>query len=682
MKNRKLSTIITMTISLVVAICITCLFLVASNNMTKAMKETSIDNMKTSLEAKQKVIEEYVSNAEAQLVSYSKGIEIINLLKDPQNDLLKEKAQQYTENYFKELENWEGIYTAEWNTHVIAHSNPEVVGITTREGDALKQLQDAMTEANGLYNTGIIISPASEKLTLSMYYPVYSEDGKKILGYVGGGPFGEELQKLLDTMTVEGLENARFTMVNTNTKTYIFDQDEKRIAQKIEDKAMLSILQAAEGQKEKKCQEMEFTNENGIDSLAAYCYVPERGWAVILTDTEDEIYMIANSSRKTLAIFCIVFFLLITLLSWFVIHLCIHPLTVAETAILGLKNLNLKKNERLGKYVNRKSEIGHIATAIDSLYETFDDIISTLNQCSDSLIDSATKITDSSHVLFECVDDSATTAEQVVTGAETTKQAVTSVGNEIARISDLVLRVDEQVQAGSDKSDVLIQSVQEMKTVANQSLETNEDKMKTTEKTIEEAMQNLQSLTRINEMVDQILDITNQTNLLSLNASIEAARAGEAGKGFAVVASEIGNLALNSSQTATQIQNICNETNQNIVYVRNCFESILTFWKTGVSKQFGDFIEMANEYSVSIASIQSVIQDIKNVSDSFGEVVTIIRKQVDMVQNASDENTKGMEQIIEKLERTTSTTEMLSNITKTNEGNAEALHDIVRKFTK
>lgn len=671
-----------MTISLVVAICITCLFLVASNNMTKAMKETSIDNMKTSLEAKQKVIEEYVSNAEAQLVSYSKGIEIINLLKDPQNDLLKEKAQQYTENYFKELENWEGIYTAEWNTHVIAHSNPEVVGITTREGDALKQLQDAMTEANGLYNTGIIISPASEKLTLSMYYPVYSEDGKKILGYVGGGPFGEELQKLLDTMTVEGLENARFTMVNTNTKTYIFDQDEKRIAQKIEDKAMLSILQAAKGQNEKKCQEMEFTDENGIDSLAAYCYVPERGWAVILTDTEDEIYMIANSNRKTLAIFCIVFFLLITLLSWFVIHLCIHPLTVAESAILELKNLNLKKNKKLGKYVNRKSEIGHIATAIDSLYETFDDIISTLNQCSDSLIDSATKITDSSHVLFECVDDSATTAEQVVTGAETTKQAVTSVGNEIARISDLVLRVDEQVQAGSDKSDVLIQSVQEMKTVANQSLETNEDKMKTTEKNIEEAMQNLQSLTRINEMVDQILDITNQTNLLSLNASIEAARAGEAGKGFAVVASEIGNLALNSSQTATQIQNICNETNQNIAYVRNCFESILTFWKTGVSKQFGDFIEMANEYSVSIASIQSVIQDIKNVSDSFGEVVTIIRKQVDMVQNASDENTKGMEQIIEKLERTTSTTEMLGNITKTNKGNAESLHDIVRKFTK
>lgn len=206
--------------------------------------------------------------------------------------------------------------------------------------------------------------------------------------------------------------------------------------------------------------------------------------------------------------------------------------------------------------------------------------------------------------------------------------------------------------------------------------------MKTTEKNIEEAMQNLQSLTRINEMVDQILDITNQTNLLSLNASIEAARAGEAGKGFAVVASEIGNLALNSSQTATQIQNICNETNQNIAYVRNCFESILTFWKTGVSKQFEDFIEMANEYSVSIASIQSVIQDIKNVSDSFGEVVTIIRKQVDMVQNASDENTKGMEQIIEKLERTTSTTEMLGNITKTNKGNAESLHDIVRKFTK
>lgn len=682
MRNRKLSTIITLTISIVVAVCILWLFLVASGNMTSAMKETGINNMKTSLESKQKVIEEYVRNAEAQLISYSKGIEIIELLKNPQDRKVTERAQEYTENYFKELDSWEGIYAAEWDTHVIAHSNPKVVGITTRKGEALKQLQDAMSEQKGLYNTGIIVSPASEKLTLSMYCPVYAEDGKEILGYVGGGPFGEQLQKILDTMVVEGLENAHFTMVNTETKTYIFDEKEERIAQPIEDQNMLSILEAAKGMGEQACQDMEFTDENGAASVAAYQYLPERGWAVVLTDTESEIYATADANRRILGILCIVSFILISLLSWFVIRFCIRPLKIAETAILELKNLNLKKHENLEKYVNGKSEIGHMATAIDSLYETFYGIVSTLNQCSDSLMDSAAKMTESSHVLFECVDDNAATAEQVVDGAKTTKQAVNQVGDEIAKISELVVEVDEKVQAGSDKSDVLIQSVQEMKTVANESIEANEDQMKTNEKRIEEAMQNLQSMSRINEMVDQILEITNQTNLLSLNASIEAARAGEAGKGFAVVASEIGNLALSSSQTATQIQTICNETNQNIDDVKKCFESILEFWRTGVSKQFEDFIQMSNEYSTSIASIQDVIQDIKRVSDSFVEVVAVIREQVTMVENASDENTQGMGDIIEKIDRTTETAETLTNITKTNHENAVSIQDIVRKFTR
>ena len=74
-----------------------------------------------------------------------------------------------------------------------------------------------------------------------------------------------------------------------------------------------------------------------------------------------------------------------------------------------------------------------------------------------------------------------------------------------------------------------------------------------------DTLEELQSLMRIDEMASQILDITSQTNLLSLNASIEAARVGDAGKGFAVVAGEIGNLASNSSKTATDIQAICNE---------------------------------------------------------------------------------------------------------------------------
>lgn len=161
-KNRKLSTVITAAIAIVSAICILLLFLFANNSMTTAMKTTSIDNMNTSLEAKTKIIEQYVTDSENMLIAYSKAPVVAAFLKNPSDKSLQKTAQDFTLKYFEGLDNWEGIYIGEWDTHVIAHSNPEVVGITTREGDGLKALQDAMTKANGLYNTGIIVSPASK----------------------------------------------------------------------------------------------------------------------------------------------------------------------------------------------------------------------------------------------------------------------------------------------------------------------------------------------------------------------------------------------------------------------------------------------------------------------------------------------------------------------------------------
>ena len=680
MKNKKLSTTITITISIVAAVCILGLFLFANGSMTSVMKKNSMDNMKTSLESSQKVIEDYVNNAEDQLVSYSKGIEIVKLLENPTDSEIQKKAQKYTEDYYKELSGWEGIYAGEPNTHVIVHNNPKIVGMTTRKGEALKQLQDAMKESDRLYNAGIIVSPASKKLTLSMYCPVYK--GDEMIGYVGGGPFGEQLQKSLDALKVEGLDNASFTMINTKTNTYIFSKDSKKIAKEIKDPMLLNISESAKKGAGNQVHEIDYKDADGKDCVGVYRVLNDRGWAVVMTDTEDEIFAMANTNRNTLGFICLGSFLLIMLLTYVVIRFCLNPLKVAENAILNLKDLKLNKDEKIEKYVNGKSEIGHIATAIDSLYRTFDAIIDTLNSCSVSLLKSAEKITSSSEELYDCVGDNAATVEQVVAGVTLTEEAVEQVGKEIGRISELVSDVGRKVSDGSERSEELIQEVQKMKDTANQSLDANREKMVWNENNIEKAMKELQSLSRINEMVDRILEITSQTNLLSLNASIEAARAGEAGKGFAVVASEIGNLALSSSETATEIQTICKDANKNIDYVRQCFVSILDYWKTDVTKQFTDFIEMSNEYSTSIGSIEELIRGIQNVTDSVSDGVVAICNQMERVEGATEENSQGMERIIDKIETTKTSAEAISSVTHENQKNAEEIRDIVKKFTK
>lgn len=231
---------------------------------------------------------------------------------------------------------------------MLAHNNPKVVGMTTRKGEALKQLQDAMKESNRLYNAGIIVSPASQKLTLSMYCPIYK--GDKMIGYVGGGPFGEQLQKSLDSLKVEGLAHASFTMINTKTKTYIFSQDSKKIAKEIKDPMLLQVVENAE-KNGNQIQEIEYKDADGNDSVGVYRAISNRGWAVVMTDTEDEIYAMANANRNMLGGICIGSFLLIVILTFVVIRFCLSPLKVAERAILKLKDLDLSKDKKIQKYV-------------------------------------------------------------------------------------------------------------------------------------------------------------------------------------------------------------------------------------------------------------------------------------------------------------------------------------------
>lgn len=682
MKNRKMSTVITVTISLVMAACLLLLFLVSNRNMCTSMQESAMENMSTSLAAKSEIVEQYVDSAEKLLISFSKAPVVAEFLKNPGNAELQKKAQDYTESYFAGLEGWEGIYISEWNTHVIAHSNTSAVGMVMREGESLEKLQNSITAAGDVYNTGMIISPASKRMVLSLYAPVYDKDGSTILGIAGGAQLAETLQSVLEGLHVEGMENAKNYMINTEKEVHIFNEDASLMAAPIEDEMLLSVIDAIRSNSAEVTGSLEYVDGDGVKSVAMYRAIPERNWAVVVSDSKDEIFAKADASRNAFGLICICVYAVIPILCYLAVSLCVKPLKVVEKAVVRLQKLELEAPEELKKYIGAGSEAGQIATAMDSLYETFRKIVSTLRECTATLNDSTDKMNHASHMLIEGMGDNSATTEELAASITTTNSAIEQVVNEILTISELVEKVEEKVKAGDRKSENLLETAQSMREMADTTLTGTGERIEKNRKHVEDAMVNLKSLTRINDMAKQILDIANQTNLLSLNASIEAARAGENGRGFAVVAQEIGTLASNSSATAKEIQDICKDINDNIQNVQGCIDDIMGFMEGDVSDKFKEFANIANEYSTSVVEIRDAIGEIEDTSNGVVNSVMSIREKMDVIHTASSENEIGVGEIVNKIEQTNQTAEELESVGKANQENAQAISTIVEKFSE
>ena len=117
----------------------------------------------------------------------------------------------------------------------------------------------------------------------------------------------------------------------------------------------------------------------------------------------------------------------------------------------------------------------------------------------------------------------------------------------------------------------------------------------------------------IYRLTDEIINITEETNLLALNASIEAARAGDAGRGFAMVAEEIGKLAVNSGQAAEQIQRVSAEVVQAVEAVNIAVEES--------AKGIVSVSEMAVNLSNSISELSGRASNNEVIADELNAEV-------------------------------------------------------------
>lgn len=676
-KMHKMSTSIALLIAAVSFACIFVLFLMSNNNMTSAMREAAENTIVTSIDSKTQIIEEYISNAEITLLAYSRSSDIIDLLKDPDDVAKKKKAQAYTNSYYKTLKDWEGVYLCKWDSTVMAHQAPALVGKPLREGDALKQLQDSMLAAkSGVYNTGIMASPASGKLIVSMYAPVY--EGKKVIGYVGGATYAQGLKELLDSSKIAGMENADYALINNDTGVYIFNKDESLMNTEVKNEIHKQMM--AEAKAGTVSNTLEYS-EDGESYFGVYKTLGKRGWMLVIRDASDEIFSLASSSRIVLGIICVLVVVLIAVLAFVIIRFKTAPLTAIVSSIDSLKSFNLSSKDGMKKYLSKGDEIGSISNAVDSLSLSLRDMAEIMDNCSESLNNSSDLMENTSRELMERVENDAKTTQKLSESIASTNDAIESVSTEIANMQGLADQIRDCIKDGNESSQKLMESSKEMADVANSTVTNSERKIELTKEKIDIAINNLQTLSKIDDMATQILDITSQTNLLSLNASIEAARAGEAGRGFAVVADEIAKLANSSSSTVGEIQALCTESNQSIDMVKECFAEIIEFLESDISTQFGQFSNISEKNNKVVEEIRESIDFIDKSTSSFLESMSNITTQVDNVNKASSNNEKGVAMMIDSKNETSQSVNRVLDASEDNKNNAEKLKNVVDKFT-
>ena len=208
------------------------------------------------------------------------------------------------------------------------------------------------------------------------------------------------------------------------------------------------------------------------------------------------------------------------------------------------------------------------------------------------------------------------------------------VGLSVNTINDNADNILKDVEIIATKSDDINQFSKEMKANAEKiESDARYNMVQTSEKVgnildvLNKAIEDSKSVDQVNNLTNDILNISSQTNLLALNASIEAARAGEAGKGFAVVADEIRQLADSSRETANKIQSINSVVVAAVNNLSDNANNLVSYLQQTILPEFQTFVDDGVKYKENASYIE-------NAMDEFVEKTDVLKKNMDEIAHS------------------------------------------------